>query len=93
MKEKYFNGRINLSAIPKDIIRTDSRGNKYIYVDIKAKKKPDEYGNTHHVTCSRKSENGYETVYLGNLQEKEFMYVEAAKSEETEPVGNEDLPF
>ena len=31
---KKINGKLNLSKIPKRLIKTDSKGNSYIYVDV-----------------------------------------------------------
>lgn len=80
-----LNGAFNLSKIPKHLIRTNSKGEKIIYVDVRENLRgADQYGNTHTITVYDKDAG--HSVYLANLKEREQM---AAKPKDRE----DDMPF
>ncbi len=90
-----LHGRINLSKIDKNLIVSDNKGNKCIWVDILEKKEPDQYGNTHTLTLYNNEKR--ETIYLGNFKPQEFgaagPATQAQQQAVKESAGNDDLPF
>lgn len=85
-----LHGLLNLSRIDKNLIVTNSKGEKVIWIDIVPDKRgADQYGNTHAVTIYNGTTR--ETTYLGNLKPQEF----GTRSEATTqaPAADEDLPF
>jgi len=63
-------GKIDLSKIPAEAIRTDNYGNKSIWVDVVERQAPSNYGDTHYVSIYDK-ERG-QRIYLGNLRPRDF---------------------
>ena len=62
-------GKINLSAIPRECIQIDSKGNKVIWVEFCDKKQPDQYGNDSYLKMSAKNADGtYRNVYLADFR-------------------------
>ena len=45
----FYSGIINLSKIPKDLIRENRNGDKIIYVDFAERRAPSQYGDTHYL--------------------------------------------
>ena len=92
-----LHGRLNLSRINKELITTNQKGEKCIWVDILEKKTPDEYGNTHTVTLYNKATR--ETIYLGDFKPQEFGTAAQAPQAPAQPEpqeaqeGDGDLPF
>ncbi len=85
-----------LNRIPKEkVIRdTDKNGNKrqYIWVDLLEKKEPDQYGATHTLTFYNKDTR--ETIYLADLQPREFGQSGAAPAAPaSQDEAADDLPF
>lgn len=71
MLGQKLNGALNLDKIPANLIRTNSRGERVIYIDVLENKNgPDQYGNTHAVTLYDKTSG--QTVYLANLKPQQF---------------------
>lgn len=89
-----LHGLLNLSKIDKNLIVTNAKGEKVVWVDIVPNKGgADQYGNTHAVTIYNGTTR--ETIYLGNLKPQEFgtrqePTIQAAAPAEDE---NSDLPF
>lgn len=64
-------GFLNLTKIPKNLIVTNKKGEKGIWIDVLANKNgQDQYGNTHTVTLYDK--DAKQTHYLANLKTQEF---------------------
>ena len=90
-----LNGALNLSRIPKHLIKTGKNGDKYLYIDVVENfRGADQYGNTHTITCYDKENNKY--TYLANLKPLEPKPA-AAPAPAPAPAnqnGNDpDLPF
>jgi len=95
-------GLLNLSKIDKNLITTNAKGEKCIWIDVVENygNQPDQYGNTHAVVLYSK-ETG--KIYLGNLKPQEFgaprsqapaPAAPAAPAPAQEPAKEEeDLPF
>ena len=45
----FYSGIINLSKIPKELIRENRNGDKIIYVDFAERRAPSQYGDTHYI--------------------------------------------
>ena len=90
-------GMLNLSKIDKNLITTNQRGEKVLWVDILEKKNaPDQYGNTHTVTLYNKDTRT--TIYLGDFKPQEFGNAASAPAPAPAPQDDsekegEDLPF
>lgn len=89
-------GMLNLSKIDKNLITTNSKGEKVIWVDIIEKREPDQYGSTHYVALYNKETR--EKIYLGDFKPQEFGNAASAPAPAPAPQGDnekeeEDLPF
>lgn len=67
---QLFSGIINLSRIPKELIRENRAGDKIIYVDFAERKTPSQYGDTHYLKL-------YDAVnrqsnYIGDFRPREL---------------------
>lgn len=92
-----LHGLINLSKIDKDLIITNARGEKCIWVDILENLNgADQYGNTH--SLSQYNGQTRTKTYLGNFKPQEFGPAAPAASTipgAPEPLDDDknDLPF
>lgn len=90
-----LNGALNLSRIPKNLIKTNKNGDKILWIDCEENfRGADQYGNTHTITCYDKENR--KSIYLANLKPVEPRTAEtpaptaaAAPQDENDP----DLPF
>ena len=89
---KFMLGSLNLSKIPKDKIKEDRNGNKWLDITIWFNEEPDQYGNNCSIQASAKKDEP--KVYIGNAK----FYV--PKEEKREPpeakqefAKGSDLPF
>jgi hypothetical protein len=85
---KFLLGSLNLSKIPKEKIKTDKNGNKWLDITIWFNEEPDQYGNNLAIQASSKKDEP--KVYIGNAK----FYVKDEKPEK--PAGDispDDLPF
>ena len=87
MAFKKLTGRLVLNKIPKELIKTNDKGEKYVWVDVVERRQPSQYGDTHSVQIWTKDTG---TIYLGDLREKEFGSGAAAPAGVEE---EEDFPF
>ena len=67
---QLFSGIINLSKIPKGMIKENKKGEKIIYVDFAERKTPSQYGDTHYLRV-------YDSVnkqpyYIGDFRPREI---------------------
>ena len=53
---KFLNGGINLSKIPKEAITTDKNGNKWLNITVWLNETPDQYGNSGSVQINQTKE-------------------------------------
>lgn len=68
---RKLHGMLNLTKIPKNLITTNKKGEKVIWIDVLENKNgADTYGNTHTVTVYDKGAR--QTHYLANLKVQEF---------------------
>ena len=93
MAEK-LHGLINLSKIDKNLIQTNAKGEKVLWIDVVPNRDgADQYGNTHALTIYNKEAR--QTIYLGNLKPQEFGTgtAPAQAPQEYKPAASEDLPW
>lgn len=97
---KFLNGGINLSKIPKEAITTDKNGNKWLNITIWLNEAPDQYGNSGSIQINQTKEQRdakAPKVYIGNLKAPEKKQEQVFVSGSTVPVSiNDDgigLPF
>ena len=84
-----LNGALNLSRLPKELIQTNSKGEKIIYITVNENYKPSPYGDSHNITVYDKANN--RNIYVANLRPVE----PKAKEEAPKPAannGSDDLP-
>lgn len=66
-----IHGFLNLSKIPKELIVTNSKGEKGVWIDILEQKNgQDQYGNTHTIQIYDKATK--QKHYIANLKTQEF---------------------
>jgi hypothetical protein len=63
---KFLLGSLNLSKIPKEKIKEDRNGNKWLDITIWFNEEPDQYGNNLSVQVSAKKDEP--KVYIGNAK-------------------------
>ena len=63
-------GRINLSKIPKDLIRYNNAGEAFVWVDVAERREPSQYGDTHNISIYDSANR--QKIYIGELRPKEF---------------------
>ena len=86
-------GSLNLSKIPKDKIKEDKNGNKWLDITIWFNEEPDQYGNNCSIQVSAKKDEP--KVYIGNAK----FYAPKAKEEPPKAKSgfsgknDDDLPF
>lgn len=93
MSEIKLEGCINLSKIPKQLIKKNKNGESVIWVKIlpNYNDQPDKYGNTHTMTLYD-AEN-HKAIYLANFKPWEQSQQSApAQPQQREPQEN-DLPW
>lgn len=69
---KKINGKLNLSKIPKRLIKTDQKGNSYIYVDVIETKNEKLRANNCTHTLELWDREDRKSITLGFLEEKEY---------------------
>lgn len=84
-----LHGMLNLSKIDKNLIQTNAKSEKIIWVDILENTNgPDQYGNTHTITLYNKDTRT--TTYLGNFKPQEFGKAQPATDQAKD---SDDLPW
>ena len=84
-----LNGALNLSRIPKNLIRTNKNGDKILYINVNENYRPSDYGYTHTITCYDKE--GGRNIYLADLKPVEPK--EQAQEQPKAQQQESDLPF
>ena len=90
---KKLNGMLNLSRIPKNLIKKNKNGESVIWIDVMANKNgADPYGNTHSISVYDK--DARKATYLANLKEQSFggENIGQTLAQNNAPEG-EDLPW
>lgn len=67
---QLFSGIINLSKIPKELIRENRAGDKIIYVDFAERKTPSQYGDTHYLKIYDAANR--QSHYIGDFRPREL---------------------
>ena len=67
---QLLSGRINLSKIPKDLIRYNNAGEAFVWVDVAERREPSQYGDTHNISIYDSANR--QKIYIGELRPKEF---------------------
>lgn len=87
---KLYTGIINLSRIPKELIKEKANGEKFIYVDFAERKTPSAYGHTHYIKIFDLATRT--NTYIGDFKEKDLGGNTVPASESLEPQPD-DLPY
>lgn len=89
---KKINGKLNLSKIPKRLIKTDSKGNSYIYIDVIETRNEKLRSNncTHTMELWDKEER--KNITLAFLEEKEIGPSSSARQGQAQDVPT-NSPF
>jgi len=85
---KFLLGSLNLSKIPKEKIKTDKNGNKWLDITIWFSEEPDQYGNNLAIQASSKKDEP--KVYIGNAK---FYVPKEEKPAESSSNDPDNLPF
>lgn len=89
---KLYSGIINLSKIPKHLIRENRKGEKIIYVDFAERRTPSQYGDTHYIKLYDASNAG--SYYIGDFREREFgAKADTPDTDDSLDIQPGDLPF
>lgn len=67
---QLLSGRINLSKIPKDLIRYNNAGEAFIWVDVAERRETSQYGDTHNISIYDSANR--QKIYIGELRPKDF---------------------
>ena len=65
---QLLSGRINLSKIPKDLIRYNNAGEAFVWVDVAERRETSQYGDTHNIYLYDSANR--QKVYIGELRPK-----------------------
>jgi hypothetical protein len=90
---KFMLGSLNLSKVPKEKIKEDKNGNKWLDITIWFNETPDQYGNNCAIQVSGKRDES--KVYIGNAKfyvPKEAEPIPDKQGQFTKGPGS-DLPF
>lgn len=83
---QFYSGIINLSKIPKELIRENRAGEKIIYVDFAERRTPSAYGDTHYIKIYDAANR--QTHYIGDFRPREIGGSAPAPSPAPSPVPN-----
>lgn len=85
----YYTGIINLSRIPKELIKENRNGEKIVYADFSERRTPSQYGDTHYLKLYDSVNR--QQIYIGDFRPSNF--TKTAPAPEAPPVEDNDLPF
>ena len=92
--KNYMTGSICLSKIPKEMIKEDSNGIKWLNVAVGANKEKSQYGTTHFIKASIQIGGEWKDEFIGNLTEHEpKVMTEQDVAEMPAAEDTSDLPF
>ena len=86
-----LHGLINLSRIPKQLIKKNKNGESILYIDLSENYKPSQYGDTHTITCYDKENQ--RKIYLANLRPEEPREQTAPAAPQAAGENEPDLPW
>lgn len=89
----YYSGIINLSKIPKDLIKKNRNGDSVIYVDFAERKTPSPYGTTHYLKIYDVTNR--QSVFIGDFSIREVgskgdQVKDSAPAPAPMPAGSQD---
>lgn len=67
---EILSGRINLSKIPKDLIRYNNAGEAFVWVDVAERREQSQYGDTHNISIYDSANR--QKIYIGELRPKQI---------------------
>ena len=67
---QLLSGVLNLSRIPKNLIQTNSKGEKILYIDLAERQSPGQYGDTHYIKVWDKESR--QSFYIADLKPRDF---------------------
>lgn len=86
----YYTGIINLSRIPKDLIRENRNGDKIVYADFAERRTPSQYGDTHYLKLYDSTNR--QQIYIGDFRPSNFSKSAPAPAAPAAPAAADDLP-
>lgn len=86
-----LNGYINLSKIDKELIQTNAKGEKILWLDLYTYDSPDQYGN---MACLRTyNSRTREKAYIANFRKKDIQGHGGAQGGTASHQDDNDLGF
>ena len=92
MEGIFYTGVINLSKIPKELIKKNRNGESIIYADFSERRSPSAYGDTHYLKLYDSVNR--QQIYIGDFRPSNFSKSAPAPAAPAAPVadGDDDLP-
>lgn len=85
----YYTGIINLSRIPKELIKENRNGEKIVYADFSERRTPSQYGDTHYLKLYDSVNR--QQIYIGDFRPSNFTKTAPAPAAPAAP-ADDDLP-
>lgn len=70
MEGIFYTGVINLSKIPKELIKKNRNGESIIYADFSERRSPSAYGDTHYLKLYDSVNR--QQIYIGDFRPSNF---------------------
>lgn len=70
MEGIFYTGVINLSKIPKELIKKNRNGESIIYADFSERRSPSAYGDTHYLKLYDSTNR--QQIYIGDFRPSNF---------------------
>ena len=87
----YYTGIINLSRIPKELIKENRNGDKIVYADFSERRTPSQYGDTHYLKLYDSVNR--QQIYIGDFRPSNFTKTAPApEAPAPAPPAPADLP-
>ena len=86
----YYTGIINLSRIPKELIRENRNGDKIVYADFSERRTPSQYGDTHYLKLYDSTNR--QQIYIGDFRPSNFTKTADAPAPAAPAPADDDLP-
>lgn len=92
----YYTGIINLSRIPKELIKENRNGEKIVYADFSERRTPSQYGDTHYLKLYDSLNR--QQIYIGDFRPSNFTKTADNRPPQPAPAAppaadNDDLPW
>ena len=100
MEGIFYTGVINLSKIPKELIKKNRNGESIIYADFSERRSPSAYGDTHYLKLYDSVNR--QQIYIGDFRPSNFQKAApapeapapaSAPAPEPLDLQDSDLPF